>query len=51
MIKKTFIEAYIQLYGTSKKEAEKAYKNATPDYIIEIINSYKNDAKKQFYND
>lgn len=51
MQKQDFINAYIYLYGTSKKEAEKAYKNASKDYINEIINTFKNDAAKTFYND
>ena len=49
--KNTFISAYIYCYGATKREAEKAYKNASINYIQAVIDSMKTDAKKAFYND
>jgi hypothetical protein len=49
--KAEFINAYIYSYGTTKKQAEKAYKEASAAYIAAIIDSYHQDARKAFYND
>lgn len=49
--KNTFISAYMYCYGATKRDAEKAYKNANIEYIRAIIESLKNDAKSAFYND
>lgn len=46
-----FINAYIYAYGATKKEAEKAYKAASVNYIKAIIEGYRQDTRKAFYND
>ncbi len=50
-MKNDFISAYIYAYGSTKKEAEKAYKTASPEYIAAIIEGHKRDARAGFYND
>lgn len=50
-MKETFINAYIYAYGATRKEAERAYKTASPAYIAAIIDSMRNEAKSAFYND
>ena len=51
MNKTAFIDAYRAAYGATKKEAEKAYKEASADYIKAIIDGAKQEARKAFYND
>ena len=46
-----FIEAYRYLYGATIEQAEKAYKVAEPSYTHTIVDSYKMDCRKAFYND
>ena len=50
-MKNDFINAFIYCYGSTRKDAEKAYKNATPEYIQAIIDSMKQDARGAFYQD
>lgn len=50
-MKQLFILAYCYCYGATKRQAAAAYKNATPDYIQEIIKAYNQDARNAFYND
>lgn len=53
--KRDFIAAYQMMYGASKKKAEDAYsraKKAREDgYIQEMIDFFKQNAKKSFYED
>lgn len=53
--KSAFITAHTELYGTSKKESERIYKELKSanriDTIELIIEWYYNECKKAFYND
>lgn len=49
--KAEFLTAYVYAYGTTKKQAEKAYKEASANYINAIIEGYHQDTRKAFYND
>lgn len=49
--KTEFIIAYVYMYGSTKKAAEKVYKTADKQYISAIIDGFKQDAKIAFYND
>lgn len=49
--KNDFITAYMYSYGATRKEAEKVWKNATPGYKAAIIDGWKAENKKAFYND
>lgn len=53
--KKDFITAYMATFGTTKKEAVKTYsdciKGGNVGYISAIVEGFKNQAKKAFYND
>ena len=53
--KNQFVDAYVWLYGSTKKEAGKAYSRAMEiadySYIKEIIACFENNAKKSFYED
>lgn len=51
MNKQRFINAYIWLFGTTKKEASKAYKTASTEYIHQIIETFENNAKRAFITD
>ena len=51
MNKTEFIEAYTWLYGVNKTEAKKAYKLYNDNEKIEIINTFRNNAIKSFYED
>ena len=54
-MKKDFIIAYTWMYGSTKKQAEGVYHRAMEiadyGYVNEIINCFKGNAKKSFYND
>lgn len=50
-MKEKFIKAYQYCYGATRKEAEKAFREATPAYIAAIIESMNQDAHRAFYND
>lgn len=49
--KAKFINAYTMAYGTTKKEAERVYKTVRKEYIDAIINGFKENARRGFYND
>lgn len=55
IMKKDFITAYTWMYGSTKKQAEGAYRRAMEiadyGYVNEIIDCFKNNAKNSFYND
>lgn len=48
---KEFIEAFCWMYGVSKAEADKAYMTSSEKYIEAIIDCYKSNCKKAFYED
>lgn len=48
---KEFIEAFCWMYGVSKAEADKAYMTSSEKHIEAIINCYKSNYQKTFYND
>lgn len=50
-MKNMFITAYRFYFGGTKKDAEKVYFTAEPEYISEIINGYFNQIRRTFYND
>lgn len=50
--KRDFINAYTWMFGATKKKAETEYKNninSNPEYINMIVDSFKENAKKNFY--
>ena len=50
-MKQRFINAYISLYGGTKKQADKIYKTASNIYINNVIGWFDDQAKLCFYND
>lgn len=48
---KDFIEAFCWMYSVSKAEADKAYMTSSKKYIEAIIDCYKSNCKKAFYED
>lgn len=54
-MKEQFIRAYIYNYGSTKKQAEKVYKECIQagkiEYINAILDGYYNETKKAFYQD
>lgn len=48
---KEFIEAFCWMYGVSKAEANKAYITSSKKHIEAIIDCYKSNCKKAFYED
>lgn len=50
-MKNDFIIAYCWMYGATKKDALKVYRTANKDYITAVVDGYKNNFKKAFYND
>ena len=49
--KTEFINAYVWLFGISKKKASELYKTADPKYIETVINAYRKQSKLAFWND
>ena len=49
--KQQFIDAYIWMYGCTKKRALQAYKEQNLEGIKLIISSYNNQCRQSFYND
>ena len=47
-MKKRFISAFCWLFGTTKSEAEKAYSEATPDYISAVIITFDSQCNLAF---
>ena len=50
-MKKMFVEAYIAMFGTTKKQANEVYKNSDNTYKNAVINWFNNQSKVTFYND
>lgn len=52
-MKQLFITAYLWMFGTTKKEAEKAYRENknNPVYIRAVIEGHTGNARKSFYAD
>ena len=54
-MKKDFITAYTWMYGSTKKQAEGAYRRAMEiadyGYIKETIACFKDNAKRSLYDD
>ena len=50
-MKKTFVDAYIAMFGGTKKNAIEVYKNSTKEYKKELISGFLFNAKTAFYND
>lgn len=51
MYKDDFIKAYIYCFGSTKKEALQVFKTTDKKYHNLVIESFKQDARKAFYND
>lgn len=49
--KEEFITAYCYSYGTTKKSALKAWNNSSSNYKQYIVDGYKMECKKNFYQD
>ena len=50
-IMESFVPAYQWQFGGSKKAARDVYKQASPEYIKQVIVAYDNETRKAFYND
>ena len=50
-MKKIFVDAYVWMYGVTKKEAMEAYKTTDANYHNVIIKCFRDNAKASFYND
>ena len=50
-MKKIFVDAYVWMYGVTKKEAMEAYNTTDADYHNAIIKCFLDNAKASFYND
>lgn len=54
-MKNNFMEAYVWMYGSTKKKANEVFRRAMEiadyDYIKEVIACYESNAQKSFYND
>lgn len=54
-MKQDFINAYIWMHGSTKKEAEQTYRRAMEiadySYIKETIACFKDNARRSFYDD
>lgn len=50
-MKQEFLIAYRWMFGGTKTEAEKAYKNSNSERIKLIIDTWKNQCRKTFYYD
>lgn len=48
---KEFIEAYCWMYGRTKKQANFAYKIYSDKTIKDVVDTYKRNCKKAFYED
>ena len=47
----SFIEAYRYLYGATIEEAERVYKTAEISYTWTVVDSFRYDSRKAFYED
>lgn len=50
-MKKMFIDAYIAMFGSTKKQANEVYKNSDNAYKNVIVTWFNNQSKAAFYND
>ena len=50
-MKKMFVNAYVWMYGVTKKEAAEAYKITNSNYHDAIIKCFLDNAKASFYED
>ena len=50
-MKKMFINAYVWMYGVTKKEAMEVYKITDADYHNAIVKCFLDNAKASFYTD
>ena len=50
-IKQMFIDGYIWQFEATRAEAEKAWKESTPDFIVVIVECYGDHCRKAFNND
>lgn len=50
-MKKMFINAYVWMYGVTKKEAGEAYKITDENYHSVIVKCFLDNAKASFYKD
>ena len=53
MSKEEFLTAYMWMFGVSKKQANIVWKEmkTNPDYVDTVIDVWKDNARKEFYND
>lgn len=49
--KREFIAAYTYEYGMTVEQAENTWHKVTPDYVIAVVDGYRNQCRKVFYND
>lgn len=50
-IKQKFIDAYKYSYGSTIKQATEVWKSTSEEYVNAIVDGYKNECKKAFYED
>lgn len=50
-MKNQFIIAYCSMYGASKKKAAQVYRESSEEYKKAIIEGFKAESTKAFYND
>ena len=48
---KDFYDAYCWMYGVTKEEAKRVFREISDDSVYELIYGYKNQVKQIFYND
>lgn len=49
--KNEYIEVVMYCYGMTRKEALQYIRNATPETLEALMDGYKNECRKAFYND
>ena len=50
-MKKMFVDAYVWMYGATKKEAMEVYKITDANYHNVIVKCFLDNAKASFYKD
>lgn len=50
-MEKLFVDAYMWLFGANKTQAKKAYRNSDDDYRKSVIDAFKSNCIKTFYED
>lgn len=48
---KDFYDAYCWMYGVTKEEAKRVFREISDDSVYELIHGYKNQVNQIFYND